>query len=61
MIVTVEDDDSVKTYLTSKPVTVQTIAGAKVVVGIFNDEVQVINITGDSKSTMVSFNGKNLP
>ncbi len=45
---------------TDKPVEIATNTGGHVTVGIFNFDIQVINITGDTKTTMIKFNGKSL-
>ena len=62
MRVTVQTDDDKPATMarTGKPVHIDTIASGKVTVGIFDNDIQVINVTGDRDKTMIKFNGKSL-
>jgi hypothetical protein len=60
MRIGIETDGKTDFYRTDKPITIDTVGGGKMTVGVFNGEVQVVNITGKKETTMVKFNGKGL-
>lgn len=50
---------AIEDYHTSHPVKIDTGFGV-VVVGVFNDDIQVVRVTGDKESTIIKFNDKGL-
>ena len=52
-------DKTIEDYTTGHPVRIDTGEGT-VIVGVFNGDIQVVRVMGDTKSTMIKFNDRSL-